>query len=135
MTAAEGVSNQGDILTTDPTLEEVNRVRRGHRFYPTAAELAAIPRFYETEDTETAEKVLHLHYFGGSCDWWLTEYDPESHLGFGYACLGDPEMAEWGYVDLKELEPVSVGLVVIERDLHWAPRSVAATELPGQAVC
>ena len=123
-------------MTTDPTLEpqEVNRVRRGHRFYPTAAELVAVPRIYETDDTDLAEKVLHLHYFGGACDWWLAEYDPESRIGFGYACLGDPGMAEWGYVDLKELEPINIGLMVVERDLHWQPRPVGAVELPGQAV-
>jgi hypothetical protein len=128
------MSNQGETLTTEPTLEEVNRARRGHRFYPSGAELAEVPRIYQTDDTDLAQKVLHLHYFGGPADWWLAEYDPESGLGFGYACLGDPDCAEWGYVDLKELEPVSVGLVIVERDVHWTPCTVEAANLPGQAV-
>lgn len=112
----------------------MNRARRGHRFYPTAAELVGVPGLYETECVGLAEKVIALHFFGGSNDWWLVEYDRSEQTGFGYACLGDPAMAEWGYVDLKELEPINAGLMVIERDLYWRPCRVADVRLPGQAV-
>lgn len=123
-------------MTTENTLppEEVNRVRRGHRFYPLASELVDVPRIYGSDKTPVAGKVLHLHYFGGPADWWLAEYDPKSRIGFGYACLGDPQLAEWGYVSLEELETLSVGLVIIERDLHWTPRPVSAVDLPGRGV-
>lgn len=111
--------------------------RRGHPFFPPAAELRAVPRLYSTERTPLADKVIHLHYFAGSCDWWLAEIDREELIAFGFACLGDPANAEWGNVSLAELALLYVapemhhtptgtfviqpGLVV-ERDLHWTPR-------------
>lgn len=116
-----------------PQHPESQRVRRGHAFYPTAQEVAGIPRMYATEDVRAADKILHLHYFVGGCDWWFAEYDPATGEGFGYACLGDPQNAEWGYTDLAELEAVSVhgGLAVVERDLHWTPVSARDANLPG----
>jgi hypothetical protein len=109
-----------------PQLPETNRSRRGHAFYPTAAE--AIPALYATDRIPVAEKMIVAHYFVGGCDWWITEYNPADGIAFGYACLGDPTMAEWGYVSLVELEEIvirpSVGLpipMVVERDLHWNP--------------
>jgi hypothetical protein len=72
--------------------------------------------------------------FAGACDWWIAEYDPATGTAFGYACLGDPACAEWGYLDLPELERVSVrsGLLIVERDLHWAPPPAARAVLPGR---
>jgi len=119
--------------TVSTVLPETQRVRRGHRFYPPAA--AGLPALYATEGVDTADKTVRVHYVAGGCDWWLVEYDPATGLGFGYACLGDPAGAEWGYVHLPELEAVCVhrGLVVVERDLHWTPRPVAELDLPGRA--
>ena len=124
-------------MSTNPTLDpqEVNRVRRGHRFYPSPAQLVKVPRTYATDEIALADKVIHLHYFGGACDWWLAEYDPENQIGFGYVCLGDSDLAEWGYVDLKELETLIAhqGLLIIERDCHWTPRRASEANLPGRA--
>ena len=40
---------------------------------------------------------------------------------FGFCDLGDPQMAELGYVSLKELESIRGGLnLPIERDLHYS---------------
>lgn len=109
---------------------ETQADRRGHRFYPAPAE--ALPRLYETEHLSIGDKIVRAHYFVGGCDWWLTEYDPDSHIAFGYACLGDPAFAEWGNVSLLELEQVRVhNLFVVERDLLWAPTRVADLNLPG----
>ncbi len=114
-----------------PLTETLSR-RRGHRFYPTASEARGIPGLYETEHVPAEDKTLHVHYFAGGSDWWIAEYDPETGTAFGYACLGDPQDAEWGYVDLPELEAVSVrsGLVVVERDLHWQPVKARDAKLP-----
>jgi hypothetical protein len=122
-----------DDIQSVPQLPETLQARRGHRFYPTAEEAAGIPRLYATEDQPTRDKVLHLHYFVGGCDWWIAEYDPLTGDGFGYACLGDPGNAEWGYASLVELEGVAVqrGLLVVERDLDWKPRAAREVRLPG----
>jgi hypothetical protein len=99
-----------------------------------AAQAAAIPGLYDTEDTPTADKMLHLHYFTGGCDWWIAEYDPATGLAFGYACLGDPNCAEWGHLALVELEQVRVrgGLLIVERDLHWTRTRASDAGLPGR---
>ena len=116
--------------TTGPV--EAQRVRRGHDFYPRPGD--GLPPLYATEDTATAAKTVRVHYFVGGCDWWLVEYDPVDHRGFGYVCLGHPDAAEWGYIDLPELEAVCLrnGLVVVERDLGWTPRLVRELHLPGR---
>ena len=109
--------------TTDTSgVEETQRVRRGHRFYPVPAD--ALPPLYATEDTDTADKTVGVHYFVGACDWWVVEHDPAEHLAFGYVCLGDPASAEWGYIHLPELETLNLydGLVIVERDLDWTPQ-------------
>lgn len=102
-------------------LPEQNRDQRGYCFYPTAA-----PRLYATENTPLAEKPVVAHYFVGACDWYVVEFDLISGVAFGYACLGDPALAEWGYIDLPELEAVRMppGFVV-DRDLYWAPCTFA----------
>jgi hypothetical protein len=126
-----------DTQGTTPALTETQRQRRGHAFYPSATEAAAVPPLYATDGVPFAEKVLALHYFGGPCDWWLTEYEPATGIGFGYACLGDTEAAEWGYVSLPEIEALCMmrGLLVIERDLNWTPVTVAQAKLPGRRAC
>ena len=120
-------------------MNEAHRKWRGHDFWPPAEVLAAIPPLYGTEKVGEADKIVHLHYFVGGCDWWVVEYDPTERLAFGYACLGDPQMAEWGYIPLDELVEVFkpsrpvveddipgwtllVPPIVVERDLNWTPR-------------
>lgn len=123
------------------TRRETQRARRGHGFYPPAMSVdpwtgraVPMPALYATERQPAAQKVLHVHYFVGGCDWWVAEYDPATGTAFGYACLGDPDLAEWGYVDLPELEALTVhgGLVVVERDLHWRPVPAGRAQLPGR---
>lgn len=105
---------------TTPRLPETQRRRRGHDFYPPNP--TTVPVLYATDGQDFAEKMIYLHYFVGGCDWWIAEYDPATGEGFGYACLGDPQCAEWGYIDLPELEALRVqGRLVVERDLHWTP--------------
>jgi len=110
--------------------------------------LARIPGLYGTEPVPTGDKTIWLHYFAGPCDWWVAEYDPASGDAFGYACLGDPGNAEWGYTNLADLEalhspggvapghtPGTVRLLprlLVERDLDWTPRTVTAARLPGR---
>ena len=99
-----------------------------------------IPALYATERIAEHDKVVHLHYFVGACDWWVVEVDSLERpgLAFGYACLGDPQMAEWGYIDLIELvkvfRPPAFGnprpgaatsitpALIVERELGWTPR-------------
>ncbi|RBY87440.1 DUF2958 domain-containing protein [Blastococcus sp. TF02A-26] len=108
---------------------EIHRERRGHEFYPKPG---TTPGLHRTERIPLRERVVTEHYFFGSCDWWVIEYDEEEALAFGYACLSDPISAEWGYVSLAELEQLLIcGRNVVERDLYWRPRPAGDCRLPG----
>lgn len=86
---------------------------------PTQIQLDRIPRLYETENIPLAEKLVHLHFFIGGCDWYIVEYDG-ADLFFGYAILnGDIVCAEWGYISFSELKEIKVGFAEIDCDLHW----------------
>ena len=75
---------------------------------PTKERLSKIPRLYETESTPAREKLIHLHFFIGGCDWYVAEYDGED-LFFGFAILNeDYEMAEWGYISFAELKSIKL---------------------------
>ncbi len=91
---------------------------------PTKEELDRLPRLYETEQTPIEDKLVRLHFFLGAFDWYVVEYDGED-LFWGYAILGDPEMAEWGYISFSELRKLKVrpGFEV-DRDLYWEPKKV-----------
>ena len=68
----------------------------------------------------------------GGGTWYAIEYNADERMFFGFADLGNPDFAEFGYFSLDELESLKVppfGLS-IERDRHFAPMTV--TELKKQ---
>lgn len=77
--------------------------------------IESMPSTYETEGQgENAFAILH--YFGGACDFYITEKDIEDGqnqaFGLGYICF--PEL---GYISLPELFKSPY----IELDLHFTP--------------
>jgi len=98
---------------------------------PKQDRLAKIPRLYETEDVSLREKLVHLHFFIGSCDWYISEYDGDD-LFFGYAILNnDLEMAEWGYISFRELKEIKInGWLEVDCELqeHWRVRKASDIE-------
>jgi hypothetical protein len=95
---------------------------------PSKERFDRIPRLYETEAIPLSEKLIHLHFFIGGCDWYITEYDGND-LFFGYAILnGDLINAEWGYVSFDELKSLKIGFVEVDCDLHW--EIVPAKQVP-----
>lgn len=97
---------------------------------PTREELAVLPPMYSGEDVPLEEKVIHMHFFIGGCDWFAAEYDPEDQIFFGFAVLnGDLEMAEWGNFSLEELSDLRVKFLEVDRDLHWEKRKAKDVEL------
>jgi hypothetical protein len=109
---------------------------RGHDFLPPAEVLEQIPGACQTENIPAEDKTIWVHYFSAASDHYNAEiwHEPGGHeapgrwMGFGYARFAAfPEGAEWGYVDLDELEQVRAeapsGLpVIVERDLAWQPK-------------
>ena len=75
--------------------------------------LLNLPPLYATESIPTEETIIQMHFFLGRCDWYAAEFDGED-IFFGYACLGDPDMAEFGYFSLAELKSIKVKTRVID---------------------
>ena len=97
---------------------------------PSQDRLNRIPRLYETEQIPLAEKMIHLHFFIGGCDWYIAEFDGED-IFFGYAILNDDlECAEWGYVSFEELKSAKTGYLEVDCELEelWVVKK--AREIP-----
>jgi len=67
--------------------------------------LKMLPRIGVTGDLSTNEVKVPLKIFNpyGGGTWYITEYDPEEGLAFGYANIIGGEFAELGYIDMNEL--------------------------------
>ncbi len=50
---------------------------------PTAQELSRIPGLYQTEHVPAADKIIHMYFFIGGCNWYATKFYGED-LFFGY---------------------------------------------------
>lgn len=87
-----------------------------------------IPSLYATESTPAEDKTIHARLFAlaSAATWYVAEFDPEHCLAFGYADLGDPTCAEWGYISVAELESLRwLGIPRVELDLHFTPTKFA----------
>lgn len=73
---------------------------------------------YETESVPFEKKMIWRKYQIKQLGfyWLIAELDPKRNLAFGYANLNDDQMAEWGYIDIKELLDNGA-----ELDREWKP--------------
>ena len=92
---------------------------------PSPERLAQIPRLYESEAIPLQQKLIYLHLFVAGCDWYIAEYDGKDTM-FGFVILNnDYQLAEWGYVSLKELDSIKVaGFLEVDCELpeYWRIR-------------
>jgi hypothetical protein len=106
---------------------ETLRRRRGHRFYPTMAELKNMPTMDELDaglGVDLNDVPVRVHYFGGTYDAYIVAIDADMYA-WGYVRFSHmPENAEWGVVSLAEMESLSVRNTIIERDLGWVPKNM-----------
>jgi len=92
-----------------------------------------LPPLYTNENKKDEDIKVPLKLFNpcGRGTWYITEYNPEEELGFGWCDLGEPEL---GYVSLAELRAIRIkpfGLG-IERDAHWNPNTTLAQVKSGE---
>ncbi len=99
---------------------------------PSQHELAKIPAYGSQSETPTDDVMIYMHFFMGAFDWWISEFDGDD-VFFGFACLGDPDLAEWGTVSFKELQALKARVplidaqtqeknhifIEVDRDLYW----------------
>jgi len=73
---------------------------------------------YSQEDEKDPLVVAKFFDPCGSATWYITEYDPEQKLAFGYVTGMTAD--EFGYISVVELESIQrpFGLT-IERDLYF----------------
>ena len=103
---------------------------------PSKERLAKIPKLYETEHIPLREKLTHLHFFIGGCDWFIAEFDGKD-LFWGFAILNnDYQMAEWGYVSFSELKSIKLnGWIEVDCELEgiWKVRKASQIDKIGIA--
>jgi hypothetical protein len=94
----------------------------------------AIPNLYQSDEDDP---IAVVKLFLGDFTWYLTEYDPEQNVAFGFtARTCAPSLSEWGYIDIGELAAVTATVKVsradgtgkgmdfqqpVERDLWFEP--------------
>jgi len=75
------------------------------------------------EDKPLKEQIVIAKFFNpqGRGTWYLTEYDPETQIAFGFVSIFGDHNDEWGDFAVWELQEIKLppfGLG-IERDIHW----------------
>ena len=84
--------------------------------------LRSLPDLYATEHTAPCDvrNVVKIFLPEGAATWWLTEYNPTTHIGYGHCDLGIgyPEL---GYVSIDELAQLRGPLLhlPVEIDQWW----------------
>ena len=81
-----------------------------------------LPPIYSNENKKLSETKVIIKFFTpfANASWYVTEFNFEDQLFFGFANLGDDQMAELGYFSLKELEEIkNYSAAGLERDLDW----------------
>jgi len=88
-------------------------------------------RFKEVGDqSNESNPIVIVKLFNpcGAGTWYLTEYDPETRIAFGYV-TGLAE-DEWGSISIEELENVNLPFgLKIERDLYFKEQTVKDLQL------
>ena len=96
---------------------------------PTAAQLASVPRLYQTEDIPLKDKPVYLHFFIGNSDWYVMEFDGADTF-WGFVILNnDFQMSEQGYFSFQEISSIRVkGFFEVENDVSWQIRPACRIE-------
>lgn len=88
--------------------------------------ITGMPKTYEQE-AKGEDAIVHLHYFGGSSDWYITERDadPDGDGQVQASGLADlyGDGGESGYINIKELCELP-GRYMFNLDFHFTPRTL-----------
>ena len=102
--------------------------------FMTKAIETSIPALYSQENMGD-DAVVYVKYFNpcGSQSWFMTEYDPEQRLFFGY--ITGMHEDELGYFSRDELESIKLRFgLYIERDTHFANGKVTLGQIKNKEV-
>lgn len=85
-----------------------------------AATIEGMPVTYAQSELGD-EAVVHLHYFIGGADWWITEKDVDGGVAQAFGLVDMGHGPELGYIGIDEL----VRVRGMDLDLHWTPQTLA----------
>jgi hypothetical protein len=91
----------------------------------TKAILNKLPKLYANDGKKPEEIKVPLKLFNpcGSQSWFITEYDPETKIAYGY--VTGMQVNEFGYISIEELEAIKLPFGLgIERDIHWNSNTI-----------
>jgi hypothetical protein len=103
------------MVTMDALKEHIEALER------LESQLKKCPKIGETDSLD--EHPAIFHYFYGSSDIYICEYDPKDDQMFGYSILcGDLPNSEWGYFSAREFGQSRL----INIDYHFEEQSIEA---------
>jgi len=84
--------------------------------------LQALPKLYETDNLEPKKIKVPIKLYDPFINFcfYLTEYDSDTQLAFGFANLDDEQSAELGYINIKKILSDSVYIML---DNKWNPEN------------
>lgn len=84
--------------------------------------LQALPKLYENENLEPKEIKVPIKLYDPFINFcfYLTEYDSDTQLAFGFANLNDKQSVELGYINIKVILSDSVYITL---DNKWNPEN------------
>lgn len=86
---------------------------------PSREILQNLPTLYQTENISLKDKLIHLHFFIFSSDWFIAEFDGED-LFWGFTILNNDLLnAEWGYTSFRDLKKIEFKGYQIDCDIYW----------------
>jgi len=86
--------------------------------------VAMLPTLNETAELGIADSTVYAKIFNpmGAQTWYITAYDKDDDLAFGFVTLGDAEMAELGYIAMEDLRTLRLPFgLTLEMDKHFKP--------------
>lgn len=80
---------------------------------------------YSQEAVGDPQVCAKLFFIAGSATWYVTEYNPETRIGFGYVTGFAAD--EWGYFSISEMQATKfASICAFEVDLYFTPVKASA---------
>lgn len=123
MKVIKSINDIPSILLEVMPKNQIKALIGNTEIYPTLVQLAKdvneTPDIY-TQDGKGKDSIVHLHYFTGNSDWFITEKNLDEKLFFGYVVLnGDLQFSEFGYISIDEITSLNV-----ELDFHFEKMTI-----------